>query len=45
MAGYWSAIDTVEVAGSSPVVPTIFLSGLAILGPFSVAPKRSINGL
>jgi hypothetical protein len=38
-------IDTVEVAGSSPVVPTISFNRLAILGPFSVAPKRSISGL
>jgi hypothetical protein len=26
-------------------VPTVFLNGLAILGPFLVAPKHSISGL
>jgi hypothetical protein len=26
-------------------VPTISFNALAILGPFFVAPKRSINGL
>jgi hypothetical protein len=39
------SFDTVEVWGSSPHVPTIFFNRLAILDPFFVAPKRSINGL
>jgi len=38
-------LDTVEVWGSSPHVPTIFLNRLAMLGVFFVAPKRSISGL
>jgi len=35
-------LDTVEVRSSSLLVPTSF-NGLAILGPFFVAPKRSIS--
>jgi hypothetical protein len=38
-------IDTVEVRSSSLLVPTIFLSSLAIPDHIFVAPKRSISGL
>ena len=35
----------VEVAGSSPVVPTISFNRLAVVSVFFVAPERSLSGL